>query len=102
MEKYRNIWESHVNSSLRYFFPLFFLQIVVQRIAVEQITGYSKKDKQIPSNISKILVQAWMLCPQCPKNIIGSLSTRVFETRTATGSELFSLLTCRHTTTFIF
>ena len=32
--------------------------------------------------------------------LIGSLSTRVFETRTATGSELFSLLTCLHTTTF--
>ena len=31
---------------------------------------------------------------------LGSLSTRVFETRTATGSELFSLLTCLHTTTF--
>ena len=31
---------------------------------------------------------------------IGSLSTRVFETRTATGSELFSLLACPHTTTF--
>ena len=30
---------------------------------------------------------------------LGSLSTRVFETRTATGSELFSLLTCLHTTT---
>ena len=28
------------------------------------------------------------------------LSTRVFETRTATGSELFSLLTCLHATTF--
>ena len=32
--------------------------------------------------------------------ILGSLSTRVFETRTATGSELFFLLTCLHTTTF--
>ena len=32
-------------------------------------------------------------------DIIGSLSTRVFETRTATGSELFSLLTCFHATT---
>ena len=31
---------------------------------------------------------------------IGSLSTSVFETRTPTGSELFSLLTCLHTTTF--
>ena len=33
--------------------------------------------------------------------MLGSLSTHVFETRTATGSELFSLLTCLHTTTFI-
>ena len=32
--------------------------------------------------------------------ILGSLSTRVFETRTATGSQLFSLLTCLHTTAF--
>ena len=31
--------------------------------------------------------------------LIGSLSTRVFETRTITGNELFSLLTCPHTTT---
>ena len=31
---------------------------------------------------------------------LGSLSKRIFETRTATGSELFSLLTCVHTTTF--
>ena len=31
---------------------------------------------------------------------LGNLSTRVFETRTATGSELFPLLTCPHTTTF--
>ena len=29
-----------------------------------------------------------------------SLSTRAFETWTVTGSELFSLLTCPHTTTF--
>ena len=34
------------------------------------------------------------------EQIIGSLSTHVFETRTATGSELFSLSTCFHTTTF--
>ena len=32
--------------------------------------------------------------------VLGSLRLRVFETRTATGSELFSLLTCFHTTTF--
>ena len=31
---------------------------------------------------------------------IGNLSTRVFETRTATGSELFSILTRLHTTAF--
>ena len=33
--------------------------------------------------------------------IIGSLSTRIFETRAATGSEPFSLLTCLHSTTSI-
>ena len=36
------------------------------------------------------------------KRLIGSLSTHVFETRTVIGSELFSLLTCPHTTTFTF
>ena len=34
------------------------------------------------------------------KNSLGNLSTRVFETRTVAGSELLSLLTCPHTTTF--
>ena len=33
-------------------------------------------------------------------DILGSLSTRVFEMRTATGSGLFPLLTCLHTNTF--
>ena len=33
--------------------------------------------------------------------LLGSLNTRVLDTRTATGSELFSLLTCLHTNTFI-
>ena len=32
--------------------------------------------------------------------VVVCLSTRVFETRTATGSELFSLLTCPHRTPF--
>ena len=32
--------------------------------------------------------------------ILGSLSTRVFETRTATGSSCFPFLTCLHTATF--
>ena len=36
----------------------------------------------------------------CLSSLVWSLSTRVFETRTDTGSELFSLLTCLHTTTF--
>ena len=36
-----------------------------------------------------------------PSNeILGSLSTQAFETRTATGSEPFSLLICLHTLTF--
>ena len=33
------------------------------------------------------------------RKTLGSLSTRVFETWTATGSKLFSLLTCLYTTT---
>ena len=33
--------------------------------------------------------------------ILGSLSTRVFKTRTATGSEPFPLLTCLHSTKFM-
>ena len=35
-----------------------------------------------------------------PVAILGSLSTRIFETRTATGRELFSILTCPNTTIF--
>ena len=38
--------------------------------------------------------------PQKDSVGIGSLRMRVFETLTATGSELFSLLTCLHSTTF--
>ena len=38
--------------------------------------------------------------PGDSKASLGSLSTRVFETRTVTGSELFLLLTCPRTTTF--
>ena len=34
------------------------------------------------------------------EQLLGRLSTRVFEKRTATGSELFSILTCFHMTTF--
>ena len=49
---------------------------------------YRKKQMDVIFNASVLLLT------------IGSLSTRVFETRTATGSELFSLLTCLHTTAF--
>ena len=35
-----------------------------------------------------------------PAEYLGSLRSYVFETRTVTESELFSLLTCPHTTTF--
>ena len=37
---------------------------------------------------------------QSGKSSLGSLGKRVFETPMATGSELFSLLTCPHTPTF--
>ena len=36
----------------------------------------------------------------CTSLILGSLGTRVFETRKVTRSELFSLLTCPHSTIF--
>ena len=39
--------------------------------------------------------------PESTYKVLGSLSKRVFETRTSTGSEPFSLLTCLHSTTFI-
>ena len=41
-----------------------------------------------------------MLSSNFNQATVGSLSMRVFETRTATGSALFSLLTYPHTTTF--
>ena len=40
------------------------------------------------------------LISSTPLQLGGSLSMRVFETRRATGSELFSLLICLQTTTF--
>ena len=36
-----------------------------------------------------------------PREGVGNLSTNVFEQRTATGTEAFSLLTCLNATTFI-
>ena len=36
----------------------------------------------------------------CSKATLGSLSTHDFETRTASGSELFSIITSLHTITF--
>ena len=54
--------------------------------------------------MSKYVTNAFLLVSSSIRSkqllLIGSLSTRVFETRTATGSELFSILTCPHTTTF--
>ena len=60
-----------------------------------------------PSNCLKTARYINPLCEVCAgaklggeKNCYRSLNTRGFEMRTATGSELFSLLTCPHTTTF--
>ena len=39
---------------------------------------------------------AMVVDPYRPSALIGSLNMRVFETWMATGSELFSLLTCLH------
>ena len=48
------------------------------------------------NNVARCCVEMF---PAFGQPLIGSLSTRVFETRAATGSELFSLLTCLHTIT---
>ena len=45
-------------------------------------------------------IESLQTCISIPS--LGSLSTPIFETRTANGSELFSLLTCLQTTTFTF
>ena len=50
------------------------------------------------SNIFGYVLQT--VGPVSRRLLIRSLSTRVYETRTATASELFSLLTCLHKTTF--
>ena len=45
------------------------------------------------------LLSRWVLLG-CAIETVENLSTRVFETRTVTGSHLLSLLTCPHTTIF--
>ena len=63
------------------------------------------RDRYQGSGLSRRGVICRTLDAQCTVwsrlvSLRGSLSTRVFETRTVTRSELFSLLTCIHTTTF--
>ena len=48
-----------------------------------------------------VILLSWVFQASCcVSSLLGSLSTHLFETRTTTGSELFPLLTCFHTTTF--
>ena len=68
------------------------------------------KSRLIEHNVAELEEQKYKLKFTCtylmevtmtsPQLILGSLSVCVFETWTATGSELFSLLICPHTTTF--
>ena len=76
---------------------------------VERTRTSSKcqKKKNARAKRAKILffivkyANLWGFCCRRRRGcLLGSLSTHVFETRTATGSELFSLLTCFDTTTF--
>ena len=74
-----------------------------------QLPG-NRMEKIIVTSMKETSVCSWGRCTEAyhsphhlqPRCIfkIGSISTCVFETRTTTGSELFSLLTCFHTTTF--
>ena len=60
------------------------------------------------SNLGSLAYKSWKLTKIMPNSLkllyikknSGPFSSRVFETKTATGSELFSLLTCFHATTF--
>ena len=58
----------------------------------------TQNNKAFVYHFMQVIVPVRVAC----RDTIGSLSTRVFGTRTATGSVLFSLLTCFHTTTFTF
>ena len=59
------------------------------------ITLTAWESKSFNSLIARDVTRAMLV-----ERTLGSLSTRVFETRTATGSAPFSLLTCLRTTTF--
>ena len=72
--------------------------------------GQRKACKQLKKGRSREEIWAFLSCGLATRlgivglahyHEIGSLSSRVFETRTVTGSDLFSLLTCFHATTFI-
>ena len=82
------------------------LQAIVVKIiffAVRMFSDRSQMASKCGKNISDTLGCTFLFLPDfdvvCDL-LIGSLSTRVFETRTATGSDLFFLLTCLDTTTF--
>ena len=63
-----------------------------------------QKDQQMKKRRKVDIKQGWNFgrgpVVRCNEHLLGSLSARVFETWTATGSELFSLLTCLYTITF--
>ena len=70
--------------------------------------GGSKDERETKDHLEKDCREdkagwkSWNVAKAAARNreLLGSLSTRVFETQTVTGSELFSVLTCPHTTTF--
>ena len=66
-----------------------------RQVAISYSVSAHDRNRKFASGMPSSWLPSW-----CLRSLLGSLSTRVFETRTTTGSELFSLLTCPHTTTF--
>ena len=90
----RNLFLIH-SPELTFFNPLWIRNRVDAKSGYIFFPGWRNKIE--PSSLPWNQFSRWL-----PRTILGNLSTRVFEKRTATGSELFSLLTCLFTSPSIF
>ena len=94
--------KSQVPTALRHYYPL------RDQLAVYHGVLYKSHKVLIPVKLQSTMLKKLhhghqdgeSVIRRRAREVIGSLSTRVFETRTATGSEQFSLLTSPRTTTF--
>ena len=94
LNEFRTYRRSFTERRLR--LPLYMQLNSPAHITSNSFQENSKLEKKRPCQNTVAMAKSMQFFNQ----LLGSLSTRVFETRTATGSELFSLLTCLHTTPF--